>query len=293
MHRDENAMFLLIKKVAEKYKDILAVVLNGSRCNLSIKPDKYQDYDLLFIVNDVSPFVHDKHWLDEFGERLIMQEPDSMNLSPNGTSSWPKNQQRYAFLMQFFDGNRIDLTLINYEHYHSMHKDSLSKVLLDKDNLFPGLPTPSEKDYLPIKPKQIDFSNCVNEFFWVSTYVAKGLLRDEIIYAKSVLEQNVRPMLQRLLIWKAAIDTGWSKNMGAHGKYLHKYLDSSLYLCFEKTYCDASKDSNWTALLSMTSLFNQVACEIKRYFNFQYDESESQAVIQYLKTLRANSKEGK
>ncbi len=56
--------------------------------------------------------------------------------------------------MQFLDGNRIDLSFYALNQVDLIIKDSLSLVLLDKDNLIGELPPPSEVGYLPHKAKR-------------------------------------------------------------------------------------------------------------------------------------------
>jgi aminoglycoside 6-adenylyltransferase len=75
--------------------------------------------------------------------------------------------------MQFLDGNRIDLSFYALEQVNLIIKDSLSLVLLDKDNLIGELPPPSEAGYLPQKPSAKSFDDCCNEFWWLNPYVAK------------------------------------------------------------------------------------------------------------------------
>ena len=65
-------------------------------------------------------------------------------------------------------------------------RDSLSVLLLDKDGIIEPFPPPSEADYLPAPPTAEGFADCCNEFWWVCPYVAKGLWREEIVYAKTI-----------------------------------------------------------------------------------------------------------
>jgi len=48
-------------------------VLAGSRADLSILKDQYQDYDIGFAVTDMKPFYNNPSWIeDKFGKPLIM-----------------------------------------------------------------------------------------------------------------------------------------------------------------------------------------------------------------------------
>lgn len=65
----------------------------------------FRTYDILFLVRSIEPFLRTPRWVDRFGSRVIMQTPEAMSFySPIGDG-------RFTYLMQFEDGNRIDLTL--------------------------------------------------------------------------------------------------------------------------------------------------------------------------------------
>ncbi len=127
--RDEKTMLTLIIKIANDDERIKIVIMNGSRASPSAKKDIFQDYDIVYLVTEIESFVHDKNWINQFGELLIMQTPDEMD------GQWPKFKGKYTYLMQFKDWNRIDLTLLHIDQLETMPRDSQSLLLLDKDNL--------------------------------------------------------------------------------------------------------------------------------------------------------------
>src|SRR5512136_1184319 len=103
--RSEREMLELIVNTAKNDERIRAVIMNGSRANPNAPRDFFQDYDVVYVVTDVAPFKDDPHWLKRFGELMIMQMPDDMLDPP------PSDNEGFAYLMQFTDGNRIDLNL--------------------------------------------------------------------------------------------------------------------------------------------------------------------------------------
>lgn len=93
----------------------------------------------------------DHSWVNIFGERIMMQMPEDMVLPP------AENDGRFVYLMQFNDGNRIDLTLIPLEKMDKLITfNSLMKILLDKDGIIGLLPTPNDRDFHIIKPTDDD-----------------------------------------------------------------------------------------------------------------------------------------
>ena len=175
----------LIVEKAKSDERIRAVLLNGSRANPNVPPDKLQDFDVVYVVNRIESFLVDHGWVNDFGKRLIWQLPNEMGLYTENQNA----RETFSFLMLFEDGNRIDLTLIPAHKINATYDhDSLTVVWLDKDEMFSKLPLSNESDYFIKRPTEKEFLETCNEFLWVTTYVAKGLARGEIPYAKHMME---------------------------------------------------------------------------------------------------------
>ena len=176
-------MFDLILDFARKNNLIKAVLLNGSRANPNAQKDKFMDYDVVYVVDNTQSFIENKDWIKDFGEILIMQEPDNPNLFVSEFSI----EEKYTYLIQFKDGNRIDLTFAAIEFSKKIClKEPYTVTLLDKHGIFPKHYAPNDKILHIKKPSEKEFLVCCNEFWWVSTYIAKGLWRNQIIYALEV-----------------------------------------------------------------------------------------------------------
>ena len=265
-----------ITELAKQDKNIQAAVLNGSRVSPSSIPDVYQDYDVIYIVDDVKLFVEDPTWIDAFSKLIIMQKPDEMD------GIWPKQDNKFTFLMLFEDGNRIDLTFMQKDRYLNSHIDSQTKVLLNKNNILPNIPEPNDSDYFPRPPTEKLFKDRCNEFLWCSQNVVKGIKRKELTYAKFMSENVLHGELIKLLTWYAGIKMNHSQNLGAYGKYLEKHIEPELWQKFACTYVGADYEQMWAALLGMFELFNDLAVIIGAHFGFGYDRTEYEKVLKYL-----------
>ena len=189
--RCETEMMYQILQTAREDDRIRAVILNGSRTNSKKEPDFFQDFDVIYVVDEVAPFYRNLEWIKRFGELMILQMPDLME-DPR-----PDHEQRFTYLMQFVDGNRIDLTIYAKERLDELHRDSLSVLLLDKDGIVEPFPEPTEADYLPTPPTEELYDHCVNEFWWLGPYVAKGLWRQEIVFARKILDEYMRKTIDQ------------------------------------------------------------------------------------------------
>ena len=286
--RSEQEMLELIVNTAENDARIRAVIMNGSRANPNSPPDIFQDFDIVYIVTDVVPFKYDYNWIKRFGEIMLMQMPEDMQDPP------PRNNGSFTYLMQFMDGNRIDLNLFPIAKLNELEKDSLSLLLLDKDGIIEPFAPPSESDYLPRPPTAKAFSDCCNEFWWVCPYVAKGLWREEIIYAKYMLDRVVREQLMKMLIWYMGDKTQFLSNPGKSGKHLNRYLDPELWDMLQKTYSDASYHNTWQALYTICDLLRITAIRVAELFGFDYpygDDEKASAHLKHVRLLPKNAKE--
>jgi aminoglycoside 6-adenylyltransferase len=285
--RSADEIQKLIIAIAKSDDSIRAVLLNGSRANSNIQPDAFQDFDIVYIVSNFESFVSNHSWTNCFGEKLISQLPDEMTLGKDDN----KETIGFSYLMLFTDGNRIDLTLFPIENLTTdFALDSLTIVWLDKDELFSHVPASTDTDYHIKKPVEKCFLETCNEFWWVSTYVAKGLLRNEITYAKEMLETVVRPMFMKIIEWFIGTQTNFSVSFGKGGRLMKQYLSTVQYHQILTTYSDHQVESNWKALFMMTALFGEFATIVADKLNFTYNATEEQHVMAYLKTSHYGQK---
>jgi len=281
-------MLELIVGAAQADDRVRAVILNGSRANPNAPRDLFQDFDIVYIVTDVSPFKDGGRWVTQrFGYVIIRQMPDDMGAPERA------GRGAYAYLMLLADGNRIDLTLYPVARLAELPPDSLSVLLLDKDGLIQPFPPPSDSDYWPRPPSAKQFQDCCNEFWWVATYVAKGLWRDEITYAKAMLDQVVREQLMSMLVWYVGIRTEFRRSPGKAGKYLRQYLEPEQWALLLKTYSDAGVESTWEALENMVSLFRLAALPVAQHFGFEYPEGDDARVSAHLEHVRRLPRDAK
>ena len=121
MRTDQEILGLILETAKKLQVD--AVALSGSRTDTKAPKDEFQDYDVVYIVDDLDNLKRDISWLDQFGKRIIEQEVAL--------------DHRRLNLMLFEDGNRIDLTLCPKEHIKEwVDSEAGFTVLEDPEHLF-------------------------------------------------------------------------------------------------------------------------------------------------------------
>lgn len=277
-------MLDLILSTARADDRVRAVIMNGSRANPNARRDFFQDFDIVYLVTDVEAVKATPAWIDVFGERMILQLPDDMDEPP------PDPGNHYAYLIQFMDGNRIDLSLYPVAKLAQMERDSQSILLLDKDGIVEPFPPASDRDYLPKPSTAKQFADCCNEFWWVSPYMAKGLWREEITYAKH-MDLYIREQLMKMLEWYVGVKTDFQQSPGKLGKYLDQFLAPDLWTLLLQTYADADYEHSWDALLAMGELFRQIAIPVAEHFGYTYPVGDDERVTAHLRHVRALPKD--
>lgn len=272
-----------ILKIANEDNRIRGVFLNGSRADANATHDAYCDYDIVYLVDNIQSFTNDKEWYKTFGEILIMQTPDDWYGHPYDYSG----KENFHYLMQFMDGNRIDLTLVDIENIDWVRANKEPrKVLLNKDSLEELYDITSNEIYNITPPSEKEFYNCYNEFWWLSLYVAKGLCREEFLYAKIHMEQYQMPMLIKMLNWSIAMKHDFSISTGKCSKYLKRYLSEEEMKNFMNLFPSGSYEDIWEKLFLQCDYFNKIAVKVSEHFGWKYDLKETQKIIDYTRKMK-------
>lgn len=270
--RTDQEMLDLILQIAKKLQ-VDAVALSGSRTNQKIQTDEFQDYDVVYIVDDFDNLTSNLSWLDQFGKRIVEQE---VTLG-----------HRRLFLMLFEDGNRIDLTLCPKEDINEwVDSEACFTVLVDDKGLFESYS--SSPDRFWIHPaSETDFKKACNEFWWVSAYVVKGICRKQVIYATDHLYGICQQELLKILAWQVASDNG-TVDIGKYYKYLFQYLPAEKEKEFSALLDFSSLDKITQSLLATIQLFHQEAQSLAQKMGFKYEKEVAEKMIQYAESKLPN-----
>ena len=233
--RSEKEMMDLVLSLAEQDERIRIVTLEGSRANINIPKDEFQDYDVTYFVTDVESFTLKDEWLKSFGNIIMMQKPEDMEL-------FPAEEKGYSY------------------------------IILDKDGRIQQAVVPTDMDYHIRKPSAREYDDCCNEFWNTTTYVVKGLCRKEILFAIDHFNQIVRHELLRMISWKVGIETGFKLSVGKNYKFIERYISEDLWEKLLSTYRMDSYENIWEALFLCHQLFRAVSGEVAERLHYAYPE---------------------
>ena len=270
--RTETEMFDVILQTA-KVLQVDAVAMSGSRTDTKASKDEFQDYDVVYVVENLDELITDLSWLDQFGKRIIEQE---VGLG-----------HRRLYLMLFEDGNRIDLTLCPKQQIQEwVDSEAGFTVLEDPEHLFEPY-SPNIERYWTNPASQTDFEKACNEFWWVSAYVVKGICRNQLIYATDHLYGICQQELLKILAWQVASDRR-VVDIGKNYKYLFNYLPTEKEKEFSNLLDFSSIDKITQSLFATMELFHQEAQFLAYKMGFDYDMEVAEKMIEYAKERLLN-----
>lgn len=268
--RTETEMLDAISQIAKSLQ-VEAVALSGSRTDTKAPKDEFQDYDVVYVVDDLDNLTRNFSWLDQFGKRIIEQHVFLGH--------------RRLYLMLFEDGNRIDLTLCPKDYIQEwVDSEAGFTVLEDKKSLFePYFPSPQR--FWTSPASQTDFEKVCNEFWWVSAYVVKGIRRMQLLYAADHLYGICQQELLKVLAWQVAADKG-RVDIGKNYKYLFNYLPAEKE--FSNLLDFSSVEKLTQSLFATMELFHQEAQFLAHKMGFDYDMEVAEKMIQYAEERLSN-----
>ena len=271
--RTETEMLDVILQTA-KTLQVKAVAMSGSRtCPKALK-DEFQDYDVVYIVDDLYNLMSDLSWLNKFGKRIIEQE---VSLG-----------HRRLYLMLFEDGNRIDLTLCPKEYIQEwVDSEAGFTILEDTENLFEAYFPNLERHWIT-PATETDFKNSCNEFWWVSAYVVKGIYRKQVIYTTDHLYGICQQEFLKILTWQVASEKV-AVDIGKNYKYLFNYLPADKENEFSSILDFSNSNKITQSLFATMKFFHQEAQSLANKMGFDYDREVAEKMIEYAEERLQNT----
>lgn len=272
---DTNKELQKILDFSLSLEDVRVVMMNGSRLNVCAPVDQMQDYDIVFFIRNFHEgYKIDREWIKQFGEIVMIQQNDFEDGS-------------YIFLMQFKSGLRIDLSFVSMEKLtDKIAEDSLSKILVDKDNVTPKIPEPNDSAHFVKKPTSREYDELLNEIWWIQTNIAKGLWREELPYVKFMYDTILMECIIQLVSWKIGTEHDFKVNVGKSGKWLERFLDEPTYNQFASLYSGKEFPSIWNDLFQVGDFVRKIGNEVGQFLGYTYPFEDDDNVTEYIKEVQ-------
>jgi len=264
---------------------IRAMILTSSRTRPDGPVDLLSDYDVILAVSDVQPFAFDDAWIFDYGAPMVRWgDQDKMH-----------DVTTYFRGLVYRNHVKIDYSIWPVELLELIAAsaslpDQLDvgyRVLLDKDARTAGWKPPSYRAHIPVRPTGAEYEALVEEFWWGTTYVAKSLWRDDLVFAKWVLDRDLKlEATRRMLEWRIELEHNWSVKPGVYGRGLKKLLPPDIWSEFADTYVSLDVERIWVALARVIALFRRVAADVGNALGYTYPQQVDDQVSEYLEAIR-------
>ncbi len=280
--RKEKEILKEVIEWASKNEEVRTVILTGSRAGRKTDVDLFSDYDIEIGVNDLTDFLKNEEWLSIFGEilTLIRQDDDGFSMR----------------MVLYKDYVRIDFKVYAATYFGQFaereelpkHWDNGYYILIDKNGITKSLKPPTHSSFIIKKPTEDEFLFVVNDFWWDTTYVAKSLWRNELYYAKYVLDTIIRvSYLQKMIEWNIGLRHNWEVSTNKNGRFFRRYLSDETWTQLEKTFSGSAMEENWASLSAIIHLFRQLAITIATELHYSYPRKTDVEIGEYLEKIRS------
>jgi aminoglycoside 6-adenylyltransferase len=267
---------------------VRAMLLTSTRAIPGGSVDQLSDYDLILVVRDIRPYHADRRWIDEFGDVLVAWWDPILHDDETGS-------EHSGNVVQYDGTLKIDFRLWPVAMLEAILRlpklpaelDAGYRVLLYKDGLADGLRAPAFTAYTPKPPDEATFVDNLEGFFVGVPYVAKCLLRDELLPAKWCLDIDMRDIyLRTMLEWWVGCRYDWHVGLGALGKGMKSHLPPDLWEELEASYAGASIGENWESLFRLIALYRRVARDVAAHLGYAYPDEMDRRVTDHARRMQ-------
>lgn len=254
---------------AERDPNIRALIVTGSR-GRGVDVDEFSDLDIELVARDLEPLARDHFWVRRFGEVMV-------RLDLYTADGYPTR------LVFYSGGTKIDFTLCDEGRVERMKSEGLDalydrglRVLVDKDELTAGLPSPAFRP-TPL-PTQEQFEACVNEFWFEAAHIPRYLARNELWVVK-FRDWTMKSCLLRVLEWRALAA---GRSPPPIGSRLEGWVDEETQRRLPEIFAGFDAASSWRSYLSMMDLFREEAVRVAADLGLAYPRETDRKVTEYV-----------
>lgn len=276
--RSEEQVLSYFKDWANNNELVRTAILTSSRVSKDKNIDFLSDYDIELYVSDITEFSNSDDWLKDFGEIMVRWpfKPRS-----TGQAGW------ITRLILFKDGVRIDFQITQQNTIDANRYDNGYEVLIDKDGLGSYLSEPTYSEFIIKKPSKEEYETLVHEFWWDAYYIPKYLWRDELPFAKYMLDYTLRySFVHEIINWHIGYENNWSVTTGVLGKKYKSLLSTELWKEFENTYAGGGINENWDAFFRITDFFRKIAKDVGEKLGYDYPEQTDKEVMEFCNKIK-------
>lgn len=264
---------------ARKEDRIRSMVQTGQRVNPMLSEDGLMDYEIVFGVNEFEPFKEYRVIDHLFQEVLLLEKKTDFRF-------FNKNMgDSVTYHIVLDDITRLKITFLKEANIQSyIDNDSFAKILIDKDELLRGNSHYTDVKYRIKKPTEEEFASCCNDFYLTALNIAKGLYRDEVVYAIQIW-QVLRKKMDQMTAAYIGVEYDFKVSVGMHYEHIKTYLKSDHYDAYLETYTLPEREKIWSSLFKTASLFRREGLHVAEKMGFEYPKRADRDIMKKVREI--------
>jgi aminoglycoside 6-adenylyltransferase len=256
---------------------IQAAVAFGSTEREDRPADAWSDLDLLFVVEDVTPWLDDLSWVDAIGPswlRVVNEAPI------------PGIQVVQVLFAGGYDADLIPvdrngLTALRIPKVAGEIFGHGARLVCDRVAAFDGLlddtaafPATTPSAIQP--PTREEFAHAVSTFLYQTVWATKRLRRGERWRAHDDVDDYMRDLLLRMIEWHAM--ARGQEGVYPESRRLEQWIPDDVAAELPATFARYDNASIAKALVRGHALFSRLAREVADHRHLVYPEAEDAAI---------------
>lgn len=274
----------------EMQPDLRAVIVIGSRARTHVPADRWSDLDLLLVTNATQRYLDASDWLDELGPYWLT----FLESTPTGGL-----KERRVLFEGALD---VDLIPVPVERFRQMLQEGFppevagplalgARFVLDKDGLATQLRTPDAPPATEFPPREEQFLNLVNDFWYHAVWTTKKLLRGELWTALGGHDYMRNSALLPMLAWHAKVRHGQDYETWYAGRFVESWADTRAVQTLSKVFAHYDQHDIQRALLETMRLFAWLAATTAQHLGFSYPSEAERNVVNWVRREFATRQE--
>lgn len=154
-------------------------------------------------------------------------------------------------------------------------------TIVDKDNVLKCLENKNFNLNIINTLNEERFLNLTNQFWFLSFYIAKQALRNNLWTAKSA-ENDLRDFLLELIEWYEKMNHSDDYDTWYGGKFIGEWANSDIIDSIKNIFTGYSKEEILKGVKVSMQLFKKLSLEIKENYNFDYPYKLMESVISWI-----------